>query len=528
MGAWATLKARGRGDGRYLAIAVSAGAFLVSGLWMLFRPGAAVNSWIPFILGFPIGWALSGESPFRSRKRLPETSDDSTGLRIRAGHPKPLAEIRKHKIIRYYSEDQSAEDLSFLLSHPSLERLTLDLWGAPVSAAQLEVVGRLRSLKELEINGFGQLPDIGPIHNLENLAFLELSRCDSLQDASGLASLTRLRTLRISSSARDPGEEGIPELADLDFLPALPDLQWLQLRDLALADTRGLASLPGLKRLDLRGCLWRGPLGLRQLPELEEMVLGECGPLDELAATPRLRKLKLHRNKLDLALLAAAPGGLQELQLETHDSAPLASLANLPGLTTLGLTLLGETPSTLEGLGGANGLKKLRICGSGRSDGPSFDLGALASVRQSLEELELVHAWLGDLRGIEDLPHLRVLTLLHINQLPDLAGLRELPNLTRFRVHSGNTDHPRSLAGLEAVPGLAEVELYFCQESLDLDALARVPGLKAVNVYPDGGRGLVGADAVRAACPLAKVTAEDRLWSEELEGLTSRLLQVLT
>jgi hypothetical protein len=184
--------------------------------------------------------------------------------------------LKRFKSIRLKLESGN-DDISPLLSHAGLKSLTL--WGEGFSDEQLEVVGKLRSLRMLQLGSFSGRKDVGPIGNLTKLQCLKIEWCDSLLDASGLAAIRGLRFLTLTGEMcvnKAVSIDGVTpnHLKNLDFLPSLPALESLIIKNsLVIQDAQGFANLPCLKELRIT-CAWPGSLKVFQhLPSLKILEL---------------------------------------------------------------------------------------------------------------------------------------------------------------------------------------------------------------------------------------------------------------
>lgn len=251
-----------------------------------------------------------------------------------------------------------------------LERLSL--WGTRITNDGLRHVGKLRSLKVLDIHhvlaegfppyGFGSTPTPrgstgiryprtypGPLsgecfEHLREAHQLRALHFSFALDDEDLAQLAKLPNVRIRTLVlRNVTAEGLAQLSDRR------DLETLVIQQASLGERglRDLAGLPRLKWLKLRGvrAAGQGWETLEQLRRLEELSLDLC-PLDDRAvrAVGRLHRLKQ-----------------LSLQVTGLDDRQVSALSNLTNLESLDLRNTLVTADCLEHLPGLARLTRLGL-----------------------------------------------------------------------------------------------------------------------------------------------------------------------
>lgn len=418
-----------------------------------------------------------------------------------AGFREPGA-LKRFKSIRLKLESGN-DDISPLLSHAGLKSLIL--WGEGFSDEQLGVVGKLRSLRMLQLGSFSGRKDVGPIGNLTKLQCLKIEGCDSLLDASGLADIRALRFLTLTGEMcvnKAVSIDGVTpnHLKNLDFLPSLPALESLIIKNsLVIQDAQSLANLPCLKELRIT-CAWPGSLKVFQhLPSLKTLELVHVMSLDGISAAPNLCDLKVSGKGLDLGPLRDVSNTLEVLTLHTmKNPKPLSTLGSMPKLRYLSLHLLDSTRIVLEGIEAASELNRLSVQYYDNEE--SIDLRHL----QSLKNLQHFDGWgirLDSLEEIRDLPLLQDMSL-KMGNLTSLSGFQNLPKLEEVELY-WTGDSPGSLDGLEAIPSLKRLKLRDCPVSLDVEALKHLPSLQRVTCNVARGESTSEGPAVRIRrlCP---------------------------
>ena len=227
-----------------------------------------------------------------------------------------------------------------------------------------------------------------------------------LRDLSGLRFCPQLRRLKL----------GPTELATLEALRFVPELEELTLQDDRLEDYSGLAHCQNLRKLQLwPGFPWCNMHALAELPLLEELFFH--GNLPMLEGSRPLRRLR--------KLFLTAPGA---------GHAPMRDSWMLPEMPLL-LEAHIEALARLDGMERFAALEELAVCGLFR------DLTPLGRLRQ-LRKLTLAGENFQDLRPLVRLEELRLLHLLRDYPL-DFTPLLDAPKLREV-----STSH-ETLAGLE-------------------------------------------------------------------------------
>jgi Leucine-rich repeat (LRR) protein len=431
------------------------------------------------------------------------------GLRFRAWLPgaMPLPGIpesgptpddeRLRARIDALTDDERATTTEILLHHTEMLR-------------DLGPLGRLPSLKKLQIRSAPLLTDLSPLATFTGLEELEVDGA-SLRDLSPLVGLTGLRRLRVHT------DEGL-DLAPLRALVGLEDVSLGGCSDLA-----PLLDLPSLKALSVSGQNTAPDLEpIRALVGLRDLNLFgfEVDPSDIVRPLRSLTHLKLHGCKA-LSGLGALEHltELEELDLAMNpvtDLVPLRFLTKLRVLNLFGTAIRSWPPlrdlpcledlnvmcTSLPGFAGIEHGTSLRQLVAGPSDTRAYaDLKPLAGLvkleRLHLDSLE----HMSDLSPLAGLIRLQVLDAADsaVRDLTPLAGLTALENLMVART-AIETVEP--LAGL---PNLRILSVSGCEALRSLRPLAACPALVKIECDDcDALKGPTSVEQLHAAPPVAQ------------------------
>lgn len=257
--------------------------------------------------------------------------------------------------IRFYGYHFTPFDAAILRALPHAANLSLD---CHTSAVNLEVLGELRHLKQLQLGVYDMLEhDILALENLRGLEYLNLGETrkanidlaplrhwphlaqlhttghvKNIAAITALPALTKLSLSQIKSRDEVGFISAMPALAQLHFIlggrasiaevaaPLLEELEVVRVR--GLEDLGDLGRFPRLRRLSVEDQIKVKEIRLGANPALEWLILRNCKTLEGLyglAALPALRKLAVYLTQLDIdALLAAGlPATLHNLTLAT-------------------------------------------------------------------------------------------------------------------------------------------------------------------------------------------------------------------
>lgn len=239
----------------------------------------------------------------------------------------------------------TTEELAHLEQMPQLEALGLSDDGALPDdiVAELPPLPRLRGLYLTQ-----------PVHHcrrIDRLSELEALRITEGCDIDDQA----LREISALSKLRELALNGLPESADLSFLPSLPRLAALDLyhSEVNGAALESIGQCHRLKVLSLYMCEVDGS-GIRQLSGLSKLETLDfdytnvtSGDLEPLASLKRLQDLKLTGTNVsgDLCFISSLENletlSLYDTNVTDHDVGQLVGLSCLRSLD-LGYTTLGS------------------------------------------------------------------------------------------------------------------------------------------------------------------------------------------
>ena len=186
----------------------------------------------------------------------------------------------------------------------SIGETELKLTSLPITDADIEKIGHMSELRSLTIIGANEISDIGPLANLTNLTYLNISQT-TIGDMSSLAALANLETLYLSYNP----------IGDISPLSGLVNLTTLTLWDSQVIDIGPLAGLTNLSELNLGNNQIGDISPLANLTNLTSLsfVYNPVGDVGPLANLTNLTWLSLSMIYLD-------------------DVSPLANLTNLERL----------------------------------------------------------------------------------------------------------------------------------------------------------------------------------------------------
>ncbi|HST62207.1 MAG TPA: NACHT domain-containing protein, partial [Longimicrobium sp.] len=264
----------------------------------------------------------------------------------------------------------------------------------------LEQLGLITSLRELDAVLPPQTVDISPLRSLRNLTSLELRAGENITDITPVANFQQLTRLSLS---------WFPRLKSLSPLSDLPHLHQLLLDDVnMLADLEPLTSVENLNFL----WLWHLPKAeathtLKSLTKLSHLYLGFLA-LHNVEFVERMTDLwvlNLHsvgitdleplQTLSSLRQLAIAASEISDFSpvrhltqlemLSLREVTSLTDLQFLDSLQQLSVLEISGSPnlSNLHPLGGLTGLRRLTL----RNCGPELNL-------EALQELPLIHIYI--------------------------------------------------------------------------------------------------------------------------------------
>ena len=321
-------------------------------------------------------------------------------------------------------------------------------------------------LTELDLADFGLADtDILPLSEMVNLQTLTLENNPEITDLSPLSSLTELTTLNVMNT-------GATDLAPLSSLTALESLS---VSNADISDLSPLAGMSHLKDLYLTdGDLPNSKISdlspLSSLGNLENLRIPSVSEISDLTPLSGLTGLKT------LAVNGISYSGVGKIT-------SLEPLANLKNLEVINLNVDSETGVDLTPLAGLTHLRELTFGGAVHME--SLDI---FSEMTELQELVL-HATNTNYCSAADLSALSHMTKLQrlsieVDGLTSLAGLEPLHELLEIELYSRGSSCAtlQPLAGLE---NLQSVTIHLIgTRSLDISALGNLPNLQWVDIGP--------------------------------------------
>lgn len=440
----------------------------------------------------------------------------------------PLSKMRSFSRV---ADDESNEvilnDLKALTSLKYMPALGLQVnelrLNRAITLADLsELATSADSLRILRMDQVG-ISDLKDLSALVNLEILEITKCPELVDASGLAALEKLTSVRITGCKKlkrmpDAWKSPVQKLvltgcSVLDPLKAIP--AGIDAKTIEIDDRKLLPRAKAIKALKSDvGAVWK----LLSSREISNVLIGlelsaalEPDALHTLVADISVKDGKLSRGKrftgtgpaqpyLDLALfglMSRAPAGspLPKLraQITELDLVLLSKAYPLDGftaLTRLSLHVGDDTTPDLTGFGPMPKLTHLKI--NGKRWG-STSAAALTSV-SGLQAPNLIEV---------DLSNSRV---------QEISALLISPKITQLNL-SDNTELT-DISSLEAcAPTLETLNLNGCKQIVSLEVLKHAQKLKSLD--------LGDCESLTSVLPLATCKSLEMIELERCKSLRS-------
>ena len=313
--------------------------------------------------------------------------------------------------------------------------------------ADLEQIGYMVNLRQLDLLNQTELTNLSPLANLVALEDLNLGITDRVTDLSPLSSLTHLRKLRLESAIDNMnltiGDlsplSSLTELEDLSiFVDGIQDLNWLipltNLRVLKLwgehavyTDVDALSGLTKLEELVLPYTLYEDPpiyniQGLSEMSEMRDLQIP--GNVDDLAPL---------QNMTQLQSLSVSGGGDVADSQQGELFTSLEPLRGLTELTYLDLLLWNRpVPVDLEPLSNLTKLQSLRLDAWRDNNAESWcslsNLSALANLKD-LRTLDLSANHLTDISPLAELTNLQSADISMLTAEADPSPVSHVPEL---------------------------------------------------------------------------------------------------
>ena len=405
--------------------------------------------------------------------------------------------------------------LETLLSLPSLSTLRLRSAGL----TDLTTVSELTGVRTLQLNFNGNLRDLTPLANMENLRRLtvvgsyrssdpwDLTAADALSDISPLSALENLTYLSLDYNG----------ISDLSALSALANLEELFLKHNNISDVSPLVGLTGLTKLRLLGNPVANAILLYPLTQQDT-------PVDIDIDVPEPMVIEVPDENL-AASLRSALGLAEDADITEVDMLGVTSLYYFPGslitdITGLeyatnltSLTLPGSPSASLTDISPLQGLTSLT----------SLDLDGnlqLADLQplQALVNLETLilqdNISTSDITPLAGLVNLKELNL-WANDIVDVSALTDLVNLEILTLGSNNISDITALAGLVKLERLS----LSGNDISDVSALSGLVNLLALSL---------GNNSIADVSPLANLVGLERLFISENPVANAGVLYPLT
>lgn len=356
--------------------------------------------------------------------------------------------------ITYVDTDDRLDTVSTVLKPEQLKVLHVGIMGV-----NLEDIGQFQNLEELEVDtnqGFNKTIDISGIENCKKLKTLKLRCGDGYTGVESIGRLSGLESLYIDHV----------ELGTCKFLENLPNLKKLSIYTGTEPDLAILEKLPALKEVEFLDMEYIPAEELKKVHGLEGLKVSVKEPecLEILSGMDTLKTLNLHMSineygvPVDVTPLGEL-SGLEEIYLDNFWGGEITGLEpvlNLPGLKVF---RLGKRMSSdME---------------------PLLDTGVLQD-NPSMEEVAFLNCFpkdkeTGEALDYRFLTHYQGIKRLYLDgcDLTDISFVAEFSNLRACSLQDNE------IRDLSAFSGLKRLEII----SIDSDAAAglRVSGDVEVN-----------------------------------------------
>ncbi|URZ08380.1 leucine-rich repeat domain-containing protein [Clostridium felsineum] len=297
----------------------------------------------------------------------------------------------------------------------------------------------------------------GPIYSAEvaNITCLNASggaivRYTNMASLDGIQYLTNLQELRLAND----------KLTDISAIKDLKNLKTLDLCNTPITDISPIKGLSSLTSLQLDNVNITDITPIRNLTNLQNLSISRCG-LSNITALSDLKNLQSlnlgYNNNISNFSPLASLSNLSTLDLEYcnfSDTAPLANLKNLQSL------YLGNNKLTdLHSINNLNNLKLLYA-----NNNQINDISSINNLT-NLNNLDISSNNITDISSIKGLTNLSNLSVSH-NQIKDISPATSLVNLLCIDV----SDNPISdVTPLKSLTNLQK--LFIDTNKSDLDAL---------------------------------------------------------
>ena len=404
--------------------------------------------------------------------------------------------------------------LETLLSLPSLSTLRLRSAGL----TDLTTVSELTGVRTLQLSFNGNLRDLTPLANMENLRRLtvvgsyrssdpwDLTAADALSDISPLSALENLTYLSLDYNG----------ISDLSALSALANLEELFLKHNNISDVSPLVELTGLTKLRLLGNPVANAILLYPLTQQDT-------PVDIDIDVPEPMVIEVPDENL-AASLRSALGLAEDADITEVDMLGVTSLYYLPSslitdLTGLeyatnltSLTLPGSPSASLTDISPLQGLTSLTSLNLD-SNYQLSDLQPLAGL-VNLKELNLWGNDIVDVSALTDLVNLEIL-MLASNNISDITALAGLVKLERLSLNGNDISDVSALSGLVDLLALSLRN----NSIADVSPLANLVGLERL---------FISDNNIEDVSPLANLVGLERLFISENPVANAGVLYPLT
>ena len=296
--------------------------------------------------------------------------------------------------------------LETLLSLPSLSTLRLRSAGL----TDLTTVSELTGVQTLQLTFNGNLRDLTPLANMENLRRLtvvgsyrssdpwDLTAADALSDISPLSALENLTYLSLDYNG----------ISDLSALSALANLEELFLKHNNISDVSPLVGLTGLTKLRLLGNPVANASALYPLTQQDTPVDIDIDVPEPVVEVPDAALASVLRTTLELAEDAdITESDMVELTSLDASSQGITDLTGLEYATNLTELVLDENTGLgdVSKLSGLTNLTSLALKNTGLTDiSPLADLTALTGLALSSNSIV-------NITSLQDLVNLEYLYL---------------------------------------------------------------------------------------------------------------------
>lgn len=241
-----------------------------------------------------------------------------------------------------YIHNGRSGQLSFIEKLTALK--TLSILNTPVTSDELDAIGNLTSLQQLELNGCS-LSTTSGLEKLTNITYLDLGN-NAIRNISALSSMSQLQELRMSTNA----------LQDLNALSSCTQLTYIDVSHNAISSIDPIAHLQNITHLNLNNNSISNLSQIGTMTGLQELFISYNGliGISQLETCAALVRLDISHNNIESIDVM---GKLTNVMYFDFSNNKVKSLPKFQ--TACKLVTINGSYNDLSDLSGLKGLKYL-------------------------------------------------------------------------------------------------------------------------------------------------------------------------